>query len=200
MALPPALPPPQPSATDGYEVTCSFTAEGSVSDYPTRVIDSIAVAFARQAGVSREHVKVAVTAGSVVIAVSIAVPDEAAADEVVLAVGSVTSNATTATEFLSDATGVPTAVHVRSTPVAQMASANVAPTTSASNTWPIVLASTGATAVVCGLFAWYRRKRAGETSPIMKWLEDDQSNLPSAIEHTSVSDGSKAYDFKSARL
>ena len=63
---PPFPPPPSPSSS---KLTISFTAAGTVTDFPK---DSVRGAFAAKAKVAASQVLVTVTAGSVVVAVEIA--------------------------------------------------------------------------------------------------------------------------------
>ena len=82
---PPSPPSPPPT---GYQVTSSFAASGSVSDYDTSTQQEMINVFAAEAGVEPASVDITIAAGSVVITVAITTPDEAAA-------ASVTSNLNT---------------------------------------------------------------------------------------------------------
>jgi len=117
---PPSTPPPSPDtppppswpllmfdpeAPTNVRTTVTLEASGDVSDYTPQVIFPIGAKFAAQAGVRPEQVEVVVSAGSVLITVTI-VSSAEAAELVRGRVESVMSNATMASAFLSDVPGI----------------------------------------------------------------------------------------------
>jgi len=97
---PPSPSPTPPPGTTG--VTFSLAAAGSVTDYTTTVIDGIKAAVATTAGngATAADVAVTVTAGSVVIDVTISTP-AASASSVQSSISAATTDASAATTMLS---------------------------------------------------------------------------------------------------
>ncbi len=91
-------------STSPASATVSFTlrAQGDVSDYTPGVTQGLAAAFAQQSGVPPSSCDVHVTAGSVLITVTISTT-VTGADAIVASLGSVLSNASSATAFLASA-------------------------------------------------------------------------------------------------
>jgi hypothetical protein len=105
----PSPPPPQEGTVD--PVTFEVVASGDVSDYTFTVIDGIKASVASAlTGVSASDVSVSVTAGSVRISVTVAVPDTAAQTSVSSQVASNLADTTAATQLVSSQ--VPTSAGV----------------------------------------------------------------------------------------
>ena len=122
---PPTLPPPPPPATPTSWPTVAFevTASGEVSDYTADVIDGIKRSVASAlTGVDASAVTVSVSAGSVVLSITVAVPDETAQAAVSAEVTTSLASPAAATELLTSqldaSTSVITVSEVRTAPAA----------------------------------------------------------------------------------
>ena len=97
------MPPPSPAA---HAVSFGLLASGDVSDYSSTIVNAIEAKIASTAGVDAGSVEVEVSAGSVVIKVTIRANTQADAQAAGAAVAADVADASKATAFLAAVPGI----------------------------------------------------------------------------------------------
>jgi len=175
-----------PEAPTNVRTTVTLEASGDVSDYTPQVIFPIGAKFAAQAGVRPEQVEVVVSAGSVLITVTV-VSSAEAAELVRGRVASVMSSATMASAFLSDVPGITISVLAISELTSEPLLLTQSVVASSSSKAGVVAGAVlGALAALAGLAALglYLRKTRGKLGSITilpTTHMPSAQHLPSAI-------------------
>lgn len=159
----PPSPPPSPffppvvgDSTDFYTVTVKLNVTGTIDDYSEAKMAMIADKFAIACAVHADDITVTFEAGSVIITVSIKVPDEAAATKVSDAIATNLPDAAAATTFLG---GSYSSILYRQSVQAVMAAETVAPAGGGTTIIIIIVVVVVVVLVLVGLIAMKMMKK-----------------------------------------